>query len=146
MGHLPGHRPPPLRAGGLDRGRGGRRSAHGTIAVVDADDGTTELALPITFHVAKQEVGTWINLPTPIPCSLDGKFLSAFADIVPHRKRLESNQFTVDGGTWVATADPFGAGSGLSSLTTGVDLADTLAGLFTSPYPHGIRSPSVVCK
>lgn len=122
------------------------KEVHGTIAVIDEDDGTTELSLPITFHVARQEAGSWISLATPIPCSLDGKFLSVAADVVPHRKRLETNQFTVNGGTWVATADPFGAGSGISSLTTGVDIVDTLAGLFTSPYLHGIRSPSVVCK
>jgi hypothetical protein len=125
------------------------KEINGTIRVLQANNGTTSFSLPITFHVAKQEAGIWLDFLTGIPCGVEDKvvkFLYVTANIVPHRKKLAKNEFTVDGGTWVATADPFGAGSGLSALATGVDVIDSFAGLFTSPYPHGVQTPTVVCK
>jgi hypothetical protein len=44
------------------------------------------------------------------------------------------------------TADPFGVSAGLSILLGGIDIIDTIAGLFTSPYDHGIQSPSLACE
>lgn len=118
----------------------------GTIPVLAAPNGTVSFPLPIVFHVAKQEAGPWISFITPVPCVVPGFQLTVNANIEPHRVNLETNQLTVPGGTWVATADPFGVGSGLSILFGGLDIIDSIAGLFTSPYDHGIRAPSLSCE
>jgi hypothetical protein len=58
---------------------------------------------------------------------------------------LSLNTFTVTEGTWTVTADPFGASAGIE-MFLGIDLIDTIAGLFSSPYDKGIQSPSVACE
>jgi hypothetical protein len=121
-------------------------SIKGTIPVLAAPNGTVSFPLPIVFHVAKGEPGEWFDFNTHIPCVVPGFELIVQANIEPHRVRLELNSFTADGGTYVITPDPFGLSAGLSIFFGGVDIIDTIAGLFTSPYDHGIRAPSLDCE
>lgn len=117
----------------------------GTIPVLRADNGTSTFPLPIVFHVAKHQAGPWLSFLTPIPCVIPGYQLTVFANIEPHRTKLQLNQFDVPSGTWTITADPFGAGV-LTQLFFGLDIIDSIAGLFSSPYDHGLRAPSLGCK
>ncbi len=121
----------------------------GTIPVIAAPDGLHTFPLPIVFHVAKQSSGPWLSFMTPIPCVVPGYQLTVFANIKPHRTKLQLNQFDVPGGTWTVTADPLGISAGLSGINQfffGLDLIDTIAGLFTSPYDKGMQAPSLGCK
>ena len=118
----------------------------GDIPVLGAPNGTVSFPLPIVFHVAEQTSGEWFSFTTPIPCVIPGYQLTAVANIKPHRVALSTNQFTVTPGQWTVTADPFGVSAGLSILFGGIDIIDTIAGLFTSPYDHGIQAPSLECE
>lgn len=121
----------------------------GTIPVIAAPNGLHTFALPIVFHVAKQSSGPWLSFMTPIPCVIPGYQLTVFANIKPHRTKLQLNQFDVPGGTWTVTADPLGISAGASGINQfffGLDLIDTIAGLFTSPYDKGMQAPSLGCK
>ncbi len=119
----------------------------GTIPVLAVPSGTVSFPLPVVFHVAKQEQGKWFGYRTPIPCLVAPLFLTVDADIEPHRKKLELNQFTISNSeTWVATADPLGAATGWQQFFGGVDVIDSIAGLFSSPFAHGIRRPSLGCS
>jgi hypothetical protein len=117
----------------------------GTIPVLSAPNGTVSFPLPVVFHVAQQTSGKWFDFNTHIPCGILGVVFVITANIKPHRVALETNQFTVTGGTWTITADPFGVSAGLSYLF-GIDIIDTIAGLFSSPYDHGIQSPDFGCQ
>lgn len=110
-------------------------------------NGSVAGPLPIVFHVAKNEPGKWFGWRSPVPCVVPGVFLSAEANIQPHRTGLSLNHFSVDGSSsWVATADPFGISASLNALVP-IDIIDTITGLFASPLSgKGLKAPSVTCS